>query len=274
MRRPSPGGLRYTVRDNTEALALLLDRGADVNAQAAKKISVLHFAAFNGRMAATTLLVAKGADLHAKDEDGYTPLDDAKYRGREGCACVRDTSDRQWEAVAAFLERLLTLEAAERVAFAERAWELSAAATLHDFAAKGDVAQLARLLDYGCSVNAKDYDGTAALHTAAEHGHAAAVALLLDSGADLQATNNYLDTPLHFAAREGHLAATTLLVERGADTGARTKFDVSPLEWAKRSRENEWQAVVAVLEGAVGGAAGAAGGGGDEGSDGEAYGEL
>jgi hypothetical protein len=101
-----------------------------------------------------------------------------------------------------------------------------------------------------------------------------AVALLLDSGADLQATNNYLDTPLHFAAREGHLAATTLLVERGADTGARTKFDVSPLEWAKRSRENEWQAVVAVLEGAVGGAAGAAGGGGDEGSDGEAYGEL
>lgn len=117
-------------RDNTEALALLLDRGADVNAQAAKKISVLHFAAFNGRMAATTLLVAKGADLHAKDEDGYTPLDDAKYRGREGCACVRDTSDRQWEAVAAFLERLLTLEAAERVAFAERAWEVCGRAFL------------------------------------------------------------------------------------------------------------------------------------------------
>ena len=135
---------------------------------------------------------------------------------------------------------------------------------------------LARLLDYGCNVNAKDYDGSAAIHSAAEAGHAEAVALLLDRGADLHARNNYWDTALHLAAREGRLAVTKLLVWRGADLRARTKFDITPLAWATRSAEHEWESVVSFLESALssGGATApplGSGAGGSEESEDEAY---
>ena len=35
----------------------------------------LHYAAVNGRKVIVELLIAKGADVNAKDEDGRTPLD-------------------------------------------------------------------------------------------------------------------------------------------------------------------------------------------------------
>jgi len=35
----------------------------------------LHFAALNGRKVIVELLIGKGADVNAKDDDGETPLD-------------------------------------------------------------------------------------------------------------------------------------------------------------------------------------------------------
>ena len=65
-----------------------------------------------------------------------------------------------------------------------------------------------RLLDFGCGIDTKDYDGSTAIHSAVEGGHTDAVSFLLHRGADVHATNTYHDSALHFAARDGALAST------------------------------------------------------------------
>ena len=81
----------------------------------------------------------------------------------------------------------------------------------------------ARLLEYGCSVNAKDYDGSTALHSAAEVGSVEAASVLLDCGAELHAANNYLDG-LASSTRFGVARTCTCLhvgsvAEQGAGAG-------------------------------------------------------
>ena len=127
--------------NRTEVIAQLLDRGADVHATANKEDTALHYAAFNGRLAATKLLVARGADVHAKDRDGDTPRDDAIGRGNGKCPC-EDTAEREWLAVAAFLGQVMPMAAQARQSFAQRAWERPEAAVLHDAALEGDVHEL------------------------------------------------------------------------------------------------------------------------------------
>ncbi|MDP6307249.1 MAG: ankyrin repeat domain-containing protein, partial [Verrucomicrobiota bacterium] len=48
---------------------------ADLNVKNENGKTTLHFAALNGRKVIVELLIAKGAGVNAKDEDGQTPLD-------------------------------------------------------------------------------------------------------------------------------------------------------------------------------------------------------
>ena len=233
--------------DKPEALALLLSRGADLHAVANVDDTVLHYAALNGRLAATKLLVAKGADVHAKNTIGLTPWEDAKQADKGRCAC-QDPSAREWTMVGAFLAHVMPLSAEARVAFAQRANERPAAAVLHDAAELGNAVDLVRILEGGrCDLDAKDYDGSAAIHAAAEGGHANAVSLLLDWKCDVHAENNYKDTALHLAARAGLVPIVRLLVAKGANVHARNRFGSTPLELCTRQQRGEWEAVAEFL---------------------------
>lgn len=70
--------------DGLKAMQFLIDRGADVNARTIKspdnaEISVcrtpLHEAAWHGKSGMVKLLIDNGADVHAQDSNGNTPLD-------------------------------------------------------------------------------------------------------------------------------------------------------------------------------------------------------
>ena len=63
-----------------EAIQLLLDRGADVNAVATDGRTAVHGAALQGYDDVIRYLAAHGADLQAKDKKGFTPLDTALGR--------------------------------------------------------------------------------------------------------------------------------------------------------------------------------------------------
>jgi ankyrin repeat protein len=62
-----------------ELAALLIERGADVNARSrntrfARENTPLHAAAANRHLAVAELLVERGADVNARDGSGFTPL--------------------------------------------------------------------------------------------------------------------------------------------------------------------------------------------------------
>jgi len=57
-----------------DIVKLLLAKGADVNARDSYSSTPLHYAAKSGRKDIAELLLAKGAEVNAKDRDGQTPL--------------------------------------------------------------------------------------------------------------------------------------------------------------------------------------------------------
>ena len=70
------------------AVEVLLAKGAEVDARNKNQWTPLHNSAFNGHLATVEVLLAKGAEVDARSLDGKTPLDDAR-RLYVGAAFVR-----------------------------------------------------------------------------------------------------------------------------------------------------------------------------------------
>jgi ankyrin repeat protein len=68
-----------------DAVALLLDRGADPNAVARSEqigpVQPLHSAAATRQLECARMLIARGADVNARQAGGYTPLHEAAGNG-------------------------------------------------------------------------------------------------------------------------------------------------------------------------------------------------
>jgi len=55
----------------------LIAKGADINAKDEYGWTPLHYAAIKGQKEVVELLIAKGADINSKNQSGETPLHDA-----------------------------------------------------------------------------------------------------------------------------------------------------------------------------------------------------
>lgn len=75
--------IAYASRNcHIEAVKLLLERGADVNASNSMKITAMHTAAAGGCNDVIRLLIDKGSDIDTISAAGYTPLSLAAYWGK------------------------------------------------------------------------------------------------------------------------------------------------------------------------------------------------
>ena len=139
-------------------------------------------------------LIEKGADVHAKDNNGWTPLHWASYRGNLKMA------------------QLLIEKGADVHAKENKGWT-----PLHCASSKGhlEIAQL--LLEKGADMHAKENKGWTPLHLAAVNGYIEIVQVLLEKEADVNATDAYRLKPLFRALKKGYLEIVQLLIEKVAD---------------------------------------------------------
>jgi ankyrin repeat protein len=173
---------------------LLLDRGADVNANGGSYSTALQAAAIRGHDQIVQLLLDRGADVNANGGSYGTALQAAANRGHDQ-----------------IVQLLLDRGADVNVNSGSYGTALQAAASKgHD-----QIVQL--LLDWDADVNANGgYYGTA-LQAAASKGHDQIVQLLLDRGADVNVNGGHYGTALQAAASKGHDQIVQLLLDRGAD---------------------------------------------------------
>ena len=142
--------LHYSARkNNEEAVAALLSRGAWIDAKDWNNDTPLHEAASEGSAGAAVLLIEKGADLKAENENGNTPFFSALLSGR---GYANDT-------VLAFLSHGVSVNIRDK----------SGSTPLHVIAGKGDINQALLLISKGAEVNAKDKKGKTPLDYAEEH---------------------------------------------------------------------------------------------------------
>jgi len=155
------------MRNDMEALNLLLESGSEVNAIQSDGATALHWAAYNGNTDLTELLLEAGADPSIKNRNGSTPLWLAANHGD-----------------AAVIEILLAggADANEELPLGRRPLMLAARS--------GVVDAVEILLKAGADPNAAENErGTTALMQAADQGHADVMEVLIAYGAEVSTTS-------------------------------------------------------------------------------------
>ena len=210
-----------------EATKLVLDRGAEVDAQREHGFAALHDAVWGSRRDLAELLLARNADPNLPSEQGHTALHncgrenvdgemvDVIVKGGGKLDRLTEWGERPIRVAARFgnvgaLERFLAAGEKVDAAGPDRMTPLLAAAFY------GQVTAWKLLLDKGANVRARDKRGWDALHRACEGGNVEIVTDLLDRKFDVNGLGPTKGLPLHDAAWAGHAAVAKLLIDRGS----------------------------------------------------------
>ncbi|OWK05046.1 ANKRD35, partial [Cervus elaphus hippelaphus] len=167
--------------------------------------SPFHLAASKGLTECLTILLANGADINSKNEDGSTALHLATISCQPQCVKVLLQYDESW-----FYNRY------------NRVGDDSVNTMLH-------AASLCDCLQHGANEDAVDAENRSPLHWAASSGCASSVLLLCDHEAFLDVLDNDGRTPLMIASLGGHAAICSQLLQRGARVNVTDKNDKSAL---------------------------------------------
>lgn len=204
----------------SELVKLLLSRGADVDAQDNDSQAPLYEACSVGNLEGARLLLDYGADVNdGEDVFGYTALHAAVSKGN-------------LEIVKLLVNRGAELSRKNK----------QGRDPVSQAADEGENSILRFLLDawktQGTSMQfllTPDLNGHTPLHRSAAKGHEEAVRILLNAGNASEIcsqVNHNGSTPLHSAAHRGRAKVVQILAEHGADVGTRNANGKTPIDVA------------------------------------------
>ena len=175
---------------NTQKIAAVVVGGKIFDKTALQKMLAqveaarLGQAAADGEIEHVKLLISEGADVNARDQQGWTPA-------------LAALNGWEWA-----LTDLLLEKGADTT-------------TPHLAAYTGDLRGIKSLLEKDAPVDS--LEGLTLLHAAAAGGHKDVVELLIAKGANVNAENNKGKTPVDFAQSRNRKAIVELLIARGAN---------------------------------------------------------
>jgi len=198
-------------RGHVEVIRVLLDNGANADAQNKYKSTPLHMASTGEHAEAAHLLLERGANATLKDKQGIQAVRLA-YQGRN------------FKIAKVFLE------------FGRGgSWEetnINKWPPLNRALFDGNIELTRDLLERGAELTVQAHDELIPLRAASLGGHTEAIRVLLGHGVDMTAQNNYALPPLLLASLAGHVEVVRILLEHGADATTRNSGGLTSLHMA------------------------------------------
>ena len=204
-----------------EFTRLLLNHGADVDAQDDSLSTPLHLASCKGLPKATMLLLEHGANVQMQNSDGRTPLH-----------CVAQY--RHLDTMRLLLGHNANVDARDR----------TQSTPLHLASCEGSLGAAQLLLEHGADVNVRDEKGGTPLHDATWGGHIEVMELLLEQGADVNAQSNKGASALHLALYKGDLGVVQALLQHGANVDLQDLRGETPFQIALG---RGWEKIMSLL---------------------------
>nr|XP_020441031.1 protein TANC2-like [Monopterus albus] len=246
---------------HSDAVALLLDHGAQVDAQSHDGLTALGYAAAAGHLDIVTMLSQHRAKVGHVDSSGQCVLVHAAQRGhlevlhfllkRTDWSCTSCCDQRGVSRSQAVQQALIAaasmghteivsylLDLPEEDEEEEERPEINTSDSLWGetaltaAAGSGRLSVCRLLLDQGAAVEQGNHQGVAPLFSAVRQGHWQVAELLLTHGAEMNMVDQQGRTALMTAASEGHMTTAKLLLDHGASLEQTDREGLTALSWA------------------------------------------